>query len=227
MRTLYPLAGLVALFSLSTGSLASTIDFSTNNGVLIEEGDSVLNFDFGSGVSGNLATIGGINLAWVYDTNGNTGADPDLKGPFEDVDNAGVFSDFGNALIIQENSTVPADDNAGGGTMTFSFDVPIFIGFVDLLDIEELTSIFINGVLAASGQTDNAGLPNDGPNQFKRLALNIPNVSVMAIEFGGSGAIGQFSVSAPVPIPPALPLFASALAALGLAGWRRRRGATA
>jgi hypothetical protein len=39
-----------------------------------------------------------------------------------------------------------------------------------------------------------------------------------------NGAFGTFSV-APIPIPAALPLFATALAGMGFVGWRRRRQA--
>jgi len=42
-----------------------------------------------------------------------------------------------------------------------------------------------------------------------------------------SGTNGQWSVAPPVPLPAALPLFATGLGALGLLGWRRKRKAQA
>lgn len=49
------------------------------------------------------------------------------------------------------------------------------------------------------------------------------NVVSLAPGFTSGGAYLNFSPVSPVPVPAALPLFSSALAGLGLMGWRRRR----
>jgi hypothetical protein len=50
-----------------------------------------------------------------------------------------------------------------------------------------------------------------------------PSGNPFALNFSN----GQITISAATPVPAALPLFATGLAALGLLGWRKKRKAAA
>jgi hypothetical protein len=74
-----------------------------------------------------------------------------------------------------------------------------------------------------------------GPTDFLALSINqgvldiggyIATLHITPMNLSGSGGSVPFSLTADLvatPIPAALPLFASALGAMGLLGWRRKR----
>lgn len=149
------------------------------------------------------------------------GRDADLAGPFDDANDGDLITDrsFGNALIIQEFGSPLIDDEGQGGRMTLSFNQPVTLGTISMLDIDSLVEIFVNGgsTAVASGKTALHGLPNDGPNQWLGFVLGIEDVTDVDVVFNGSGALGEFSfdpksVSA-VPLPAGLPLL---LAGVGM-----------
>jgi len=175
----------------------------------------------------SVTATGGINKVGVLKTlapSVGTKNDPDLKSPFENVDNPKDVRSFGNALIIQENKKGGPDDNARGGKLTFMFTSAVTINSVELLDIEERSKIELfdedGGLLAKKfGKVDNAGLPKNGPNQFKSFFFDTSDVSKMVVSLKGSGAVGQFT--AQVPLPAGGLLLLTGLG--GLALHRRRR----
>jgi hypothetical protein len=92
----------------------------------------------------------------------------------------------------------------------------------------------------------NSFIPTSVPGTFGPFdgilaALNDDDTDgffVTPLDSGGEGVIGKYGTNAreliwtsysvaQTPIPAALPLFASALAGLGFAGWRRKRAAAA
>ena len=206
---------------LATNANAALFDFSDFSAGTIAP--SLSNSVFSVTASGGIDEVG--VLKTVAPSVG-TANDPDLKSPFENVDNASDVRAFGNALIIQDNKTGGPDDNAGGGNLTFTFVNAVTIDRVDLLDIEERSTIKLfdaeNNLLAKlSGQVDNKGLPNDGPNQFKSFFFDTAGVSKMQVKLRGSGAVGEFT--AQVPLPAGGLMLLSGLG--GLAIYRRRRAA--
>lgn len=227
MKILAGIATAAALFAASSASAATLVDFSTNFGGVVSEGDVITDFDFGGGLTGSITTIPGKNAtgeAMIFDTRPGTasvGNDRDLKSPFTNVNDASDKRGFDNALILQEKgSTDGPDDAARGGIITFNFDKAIRLASLSILDGNDNSptgaSLFLD--LATVAFATNLG---GGDNEFETI---LPDVTVnsFSVRFAGSGAIGQFEASA-VPLPAALPMFLLALAGLG--AYARRKNA--
>lgn len=229
------LVAATALLAVSTFSAKATtvVDFSTNNGVLLNSGDIIDDFNFGGGIVGDVTATGGILEAVIFDAAKPTGGDYDLADPFEDVDNPGTFESFGKALIVQENAGNPiVADDAVGGTLSFAFDNLITLVDIALLDVEEGTIVSLfdaaGGLLATqTGGVDNSGFRNAAltrgtQNQFIRFDFNVTGVKRLLVDFNGSGAVGEFR-AAVVPLPAPILLLLSGVAGLALIGRRRHQ----
>ena len=91
--------------------------------------------------------------------------------------------------------------------------------------------ILKNGISLFTGEVD----PTDPSAPFNlQLSLNAGDVLDFAVGFGTDGTyyFDSTSISASissdptvVPVPAAVPLFATGLGALGLLGWRRKKAA--
>lgn len=231
MRAFFAAAAFAACASAAS---AATVDFSTNFGRSLAEGTEVLGFDFGAGLTGRVSVVGGAGEARIFDTTPGSigtlparrggGGDPDLAGPFRNVDDPLDIREFGNALIIQERSsraTAIPDDEARGGTITFTFDRPIDLMSLVLLDGEE-------DVFVTTGARRVGNAASSGDNLFDTILFDgsARRISEFTVNFGGSGAIGEFEAISAIPLPATLPLALAALAALGFIA-RRRRGGSA
>lgn len=229
MRTILAAAAMAAL---SSTAFAATVDFSTNFGSSLAEGTEITSFDFGAGLTGAISATGGANEARILDTNpgsvGTTpasqggGGDPDLKSPFTNVDDPLDVRSFGNALIIQEDagtaSAIP-DDEAGGGTITFTFDNAIDLISLILLDGEEDVFVTVDGQQVGA-------TASSGDNLFDTILFGdaARGVTEFTVNFGGSGALGEFEAISAVPLPATLPLAVFAFGALGVIARKRRKG---
>ena len=130
------------------------------------------------------------NDAMIFDSNNVTGGDHDLE-----------FDGQGNILIISEdNDSSDADDNAGGGTITFDFDDPSEVVSINLLDIEEaggtVDLLDDNGDLIRS-----VDIPVTGDGEQQELAIDTAGVSTMNVNFVGSGAIDDLCYVPPSEDP--------------------------
>ncbi len=110
----------------------------------------------------------------------------------------------------------PADLNAAA----FSFNLPIIIGLSSFT-----ATLYEDGIPVAGGV--------GGPGVISALSLSYANLAATsAYHLDISGTLGSFSIAgkywgviqlSAVPVPAALPLFASGLAAFGVFARRRRR----
>ncbi len=234
----------IAMFSVTAAS-AAVIDF---NG--FANGDNVTSVNLGFGTV-TVSATGGINQAWAYDTTNTSNDDLDLIGPFSTIDNSVTGYNAGNVLIIQENLDTRTngrsddgvggidgnnpDDNAGGGTITFSFNSVVTLSSMDVMDMDAGTAKInffdasnqqIANPLTTAGDwvnVDNADrLDGETPHRFETILFGtgIAGVSRMEITLMGSGGIDNINVSA-VPVPAAIWLFGSAIA--GFIGFGRRK----
>lgn len=225
------LSALTCSLALTAGTLAqaATVDFSN-----FSEGDVISGstLDFGGGVTGTI-TVDSNNFvagaandqARIFSTApGSLSAvnDPDLAGTLTNVNDPSDTQDFGNVLIIQEvggaaGSNGAPDDEAGGGTITFMFDQAIDLLSISLLDGEEDIT-----VTAGPRVFTNVG---GADNEFETIMASVFGITQFEIDFGGSGALGEFDFQiAAVPLPATLPMFLVALAGAGLVLRRRHAG---
>ncbi|MEM7055954.1 MAG: hypothetical protein AAF557_00055 [Pseudomonadota bacterium] len=131
--------------------------------------------------------------AMIFDAANPTGGDNDLFQPAN-----------GNVLIVSEDGDASdPDDNAGGGTITATFDVPVTLSSIDVLDVEEpggtMELFDENGALIST-----ITIPSVGDGEILNFNLgDVSGVSQMAIHLPGSGAIDtlRFTPDAPPADP--------------------------
>lgn len=217
-----------ALFCTVFASAASAVTINFDD---FDEGDVLgIGTDLGGGVLADVTAIGGIAQAVVFDTDSgtvSTGNDPDLTSPFTNAEDSSDRRGFGNALIVQENATGGPDDVVGG-SLIFNFDALWSFASLFLLDAEVGTSATLyNGrdevasfTLDSTNESETGGNPNN--NEFTLLGFAGAVGDTLRIDFAGSGALGEFEVSA-VPLPAAFSLLLAGLG--GLVVLRRRQTA--
>lgn len=184
---------------------------------------------FGVTIAANSIPASAPDVAVIFDSNNPTPGDEDIGAPFAPgAGNPFGSSSPGNLLILQENDTcgpdfcTDPDDLAArpAGTITFTFERPVFIESLDFFDIEgpEIGDV----VLYSLGGVEITSLPipdTGGDNKWQRLLIGIDGVGAVEVNLGGSGAIDNLAYV--VPLPAGLPLMLGALSILGLT---RRRG---
>lgn len=216
-----------ALFLLGTFALspvlAANIDFEA-----FPAGTNITNQIPGVSIS----ATGGIDQAWIFDTDNFTGGDSDLEAPFTEI-NGGPMLSPGKVLIIQENNGGEPDDlAASGGIFDILFDVATTLFSIDFFDMEQNTIIQLFsdsfstqiGGNFSTGDSDTAD--NSTANEYEHLVFNaaagVAGVKSIRITMAGSGAIDNISHRVSVPLPAMLWLFGTALAGFaGLSYYRR------
>lgn len=155
------------------------------------------------------ATSGGYTpggAARVFDTAnpGGSQGDTDLGSPNENCPGGGPgignggkpgqpYSNcvpLGYVLIVQESNKSTPDDNAGGGTILFTFDTPIAVETLYILDIDENRYVDVT-VEYAGGATELFRTGYTGDNGVYPLAVNKENVKKIKVYFPGSGAVSE------------------------------------
>ena len=171
-----------------------TINFDRDSeGLALQRGEVVTN-QFSS-IGAHVTTNDPVNHpAMIFDSANPTGGDSDLG-----------TANQGNVLIISEDAdSSDPDDNASGGTLIFTFDQPVMLDEVGLLDIDQQEATIIlydvNG-----NQIQTTEVAGQGDNSQQTVALDALGVSRMEIVFAGSGAVTDIIFCReghPIDVPP-------------------------
>lgn len=144
------------------------------------------------------------NAAMIFDSSAPTGGDYDLGAPNVDFGGPGVGSgggtysdaqntqELGNILIITEDGDgSDPDDEAQGGVFTFTFDHPVRVDYLELLDIDSNESGGSVLTINSSSGSQSFSIPALGNNSFQRLDINVDDVTSVEVDFVSSGAITE------------------------------------
>ncbi|MEM6471605.1 MAG: putative Ig domain-containing protein, partial [Planctomycetota bacterium] len=184
------------------GACLPAIDFDHNvTGSTLSSGEIVTDQWSLWGV--NVTTHDPINHpAMIFDSSMPSGGDTDLGSPHGDFGGPGIggggaagtgsenASSLGNVLIISEDAdSGDPDDDASGGTFIVTFDHPVRMDELGLLDLDSgedstITLFDVGGKVI--GTTTMTGLGN---NAAQTIVLDANNVARMEVELAGSGAI--------------------------------------
>jgi uncharacterized repeat protein (TIGR01451 family) len=141
--------------------------------------------------------------AMIFDTANPTGGDTDLGTPNQDFGGPGVGPGgemgepgansvaLGKVLIVSQdgNSSNP-NDNAGGGTIIFQFDFPVFVDAVAILDVDYgETGGSVKAFDAGGGLIASAPIADLGDNSSQVVAVGAVGVRRLEVKFTGSGAV--------------------------------------
>ncbi len=179
----------------------------------------------------SISATGGIDEAWIFDTNSPTGGDSDLAAPFDEINGLATGTRPGNVLIIQENDDPGDPDDLGtaGGIFDIVFDSVITLFSIDFFDMEDGTVVELfnsSAILIDTFLTDDSDTSNSvTPNLYEHLVFDstdgVAGVKSIRIEMAGSGAIDNIVHSTSVPLPATLWLMLTAL--LGFVGLSYRQ----
>ncbi|MEL7447985.1 MAG: hypothetical protein AAFN78_02190, partial [Pseudomonadota bacterium] len=143
------------------------------------------------------------NPVMIFNSAFPTGGDPDLGTPNEDFGGPGIGDGGGlgqpgvnflaerNVLIISEDGdSGDPDDSFDGGTITFTFDEPVVLDSVGILDIDSQESM---GTVTAYDENDavilTVPMQDLGNNSVQRLVFGIDGVRRIDVWFPSSGAV--------------------------------------
>ncbi|WP_149498802.1 SdrD B-like domain-containing protein [Roseiconus lacunae] len=143
------------------------------------------------------------NAAMIFNSSYPTGHDNDLGtpnqaygGPGQGSGGASNDTALGNVLIISEDGDQSdPDDDYKGGVITFSFDQPVDINHLDVLDIDvDEHGGSILTVTTTTG-TQTIAISVAGNNSVQRIQVDVSNVVEMKVDFVSSGAITELKYS--------------------------------
>ena len=127
--------------------------------------------------------------AMIFDSANPTGGDNDLGTPGYHATNT---VNLGNVLIISEDGDQnDPDDNRYGGTLKFTFDDPVYIDTISLLDIDSSERGGAVITVVHAGGTVTIPIPALGDNSVQTLDVNVADVIRMDVRLCSSGAVTE------------------------------------
>ncbi|WP_182870577.1 SdrD B-like domain-containing protein [Rhodopirellula sp. JC639] len=161
-------------------------------------------------ISADNARSGAPDVAMIFDSSTPTGGDHDLGTPNQDFAGPGVGYGgrsgatgensvaLGNVLIISEDGdSNDPDDEAHGGTVTFTFDTAVRIDHIGLLDIDsDESGGTVVTMMTNSGQ-QSFNIAALGNNSFQRILIDVDEVTSLVVTFPSSGAITDLKFTNP------------------------------
>ena len=173
---------------LTTLGAPISVDFNTlSAGDILDGGNQPFQAGFGLTIESTNAS----KPAMIFDSANPTGGDTDLATPGYHATNTTAL---GNLLIISEDGDQSdPDDNAGGGTLTFTWEDAVTVDEVTLVDIDSNES---GGTIAtffdaSGGLISTVAIPALGDNSVQTIAVNVDDVARMDINLVSSGAVAE------------------------------------
>lgn len=161
----------------------------------------------------------------------------------------GVTATFNGGVILDNTANLPANQTALYGTaffgtglsnpLTIDFDSAITNFFLDVINGQTFTTDFLVSDNAGNSAMFTVPSNTSSGQQTIGFAATGTIVTILQLETGTSNPLSNWDFFIdnisynealppdlnPVPLPAALPLFATTLVGFGLVGWRRRRKA--
>ena len=155
-----------------------------------------------SGTSNGAPAAG--NRAMIFDSANPTGGDFDLGSPNQDFGGPGVgagggqggpgpnMNPLGNIMILSfDGNSADPNDEPLGGTFSMTWEEPVQINHVGLLDIDsEETGGTIMTLIFEDG-SQSIDIPALGDNSFQKVPINVNGVIEMHINMVSSGAVTE------------------------------------
>ncbi|MDY7092234.1 MAG: SdrD B-like domain-containing protein [Acidobacteriota bacterium] len=149
--------------------------------------------------------------AMIFDSAHPTGGDWDLGAPHRDFGGPGIGTGGaagtpgenavpqGKVLILSEDGDAgDPDDNAGGGTLVFTFDHPVEVASVSLLDIEASGAGMVEAYDSTGALLTAVPMLALGDNSFQSLPIEVVDVRRLEVHFPESGAVAAVTFCPPV-----------------------------
>jgi hypothetical protein len=190
-----------------------------------------------TGADNNCVAAGGTSGCYGDRANGPTSPNGTTYSP--DGDTPNIAATYTGPLRQWNNgfgqSTYLSTDNAGDTFLTLTADAGFLVNLTSItLDIDDGFGASNTGIVDIFA----GGVPGGGDTPLLSLSITgtAPVTTALALlgaeftiklaswNYGLQGLTFSQSLQSTVPIPAALPLFASALAGLGLFQWRRKKG---
>jgi len=217
--SLAALLAAVLLTALTAPVLAQPVapvvfDFTSSNGQPLNR-DDIVDSITNNGITMDITveSNGDHNVAMIFDTS-QPGPDPDLGTPNQacpgggpgvgvggEPGQPGENCEFqGNALIIPNavGPGVAPNDDSAGGIITLTFDQPVTVLYVDVLDIEEnglFITFFDMNDMQIGDTVSPTGLGDNSFEEFSNFGADtVGNVKTMRLSFPGSGAFTGIAV---------------------------------
>lgn len=201
-------------YSPANAGTAIVLDWDTDGmGNALAAGTPVTNQYANYGINISVNNGGnGPNAGAIFDSSNPTGGDTDLGTPHSDFGGPGIGSGgaagspgqndqaLGNLLIIQERPQmcggvfcVP-DDEVAGGSIQFSFDDPLTVETIVIVDADDGNPSGAVVTIDANTGTYTLNFPSHGDNSVMTLPIFEDGVLNMTISFNGSGAVGSINL---------------------------------